>query len=184
MPEKTFDKADLLKFFDESGQEAIVGRVTVVLPPKDLYSESTTERHQVYAETEAMWCERYGFAVLVQRVRSEGLHYLPKIHPLRTERPFQFRYGEGASSAALVRWAAEQADIWRSWVKASASLLGTIDLTRRYDDDLPTQPEPKPDPDPEPGEGQPELTDDNTPTGTSIDNPFGEDGYDHDGVID
>ncbi len=178
MPEKTFDKADLLKFFDESGHEAEVGRLTVVIPVKGLFDETTTERYPIQAETEAVWCERYGFAVLIQRVRCEGLHYLPKIHPLRTERPFQFRYGEGASSAALVRWAAEQAAIWRSWVKASASMLGTIDLTRRYDDDLPTQPEQTSEPE------QPELTDDNMPTGTSIDNPFDDEGNDQDGVID
>lgn len=158
MPEKTFDKADLLKFFDESGHEAVVGKLTVVAPVKGLFDETTTERYPIHAETEAMWCERYGFAVLVQRVRCEGLQYLPKIHPLRMERPFQFRYGEGASSAALVRWAAEQADTWRVWVQASCNLLGTIDLTRRYDD--------------------------NTPTGTTIENPFEDDGYDNDGVID
>ncbi len=176
MPEKTFDKADLLKFFDESGHAATVGKLTVVFPAKDLFGETTTERYLVEAVTTAMWCERYGFAVAVQRVVCDGLHHLPRIHYLRTERPLHFRYGNGGSSAALVRWAMELADEWR--LSVAASIPRILDLTLGSMAPLePGQtsytlvgsdstglgqldPEPKPD---EP------LTDDNRPTGTTID---------------
>ncbi len=121
-----------------------------------------------------MWCERYGFAVVVQRVVCDGLHHLNRNHYLRTERPLHFRYGHGGGSAALMRWAAELADDWRLVV--AASIPPSVDLsappesgqtlyTITTDGATTGWVEPKPD---EP------LTDDNTPTGTSIDDITGD----------
>lgn len=156
MTEKTFDRADLLKFFDEQGHTAIVGRLTVIMPAKDLYSETTTERYPIAAETQSLWCDKYGFAVAIQRVHCEGLYHLPKDHFLRTERPLHFRYGAGATSAELSRWAMGLADDWRNVVGAVAQGIGVLDLT---------QPAPKPEPD-----------EDHDATGETIDDVFGGEG--------
>lgn len=153
MTEKTFDRADLLKFFDEQGHAATVAKLTVIMPVKSLYDETTTERYPIAAETQAMFCEKYGFAVAVQRVACEGLYHLPKDHFLRTEKPLHFRYGAGATSAELSRWAMQLADDWRSTVRAFAP-RETLDLAQRV-------PEPAPD-------------EDHDATGVSIDDPFGD----------
>ncbi len=151
MTEKTFDRADLLRFFDESGHQAAVGKLTVTFPPRDLYSEETKEYYQVEAQTQAFFCERYGFAVAVQSVISDGLHHLPKHHALRGDRPLHFRYG--GTSASLSRWAAQLADDWKLIVRGCIPPY-PIDLR-------PALPEVAPD-------------EDHDATGVSIDNPFGE----------
>lgn len=180
MTEKTFDRADLLKFFDESGQSAIVGKLTVIMPPKDLYSDVTNEHYPIAAETKAFWCDRYGFAVVVQRVNCTGLYHLPHDHTLRTEKPLHFRYGGGATSAELSRWAMGLADEWRTFVRMYMPHW-PVDLRGPVADeatDAPTpaqavaepQSEPKPEPTDKPAD------DDHDATGISIDDVFGEDG--------
>ncbi len=58
MTEKIFDKADLLKFFSETGDDATVGKFTVVAPSRTLFGETETSRLPVEARTEALWCEK------------------------------------------------------------------------------------------------------------------------------
>jgi hypothetical protein len=156
--EKTFDKADLLRFF-VSGEEATVGKITVITPNRTLFGETDTTRYPVAAKTEALWCEKYRLAMLVQSVDfpDGGRAHLPKNHPLRQEPTVQVKYG--GNSAQLVRWAMEMADAWHSvirWMLPS----DPIDLTKRITE--PTEPEAP-------------IDQDHTPTGTSIDDPF-EDG--------
>lgn len=131
--EKTFDKADLVKFFNEVGHPASIGAATVIHPAPTLFGATETKRYPAEAQTIGLWCEKYGFAFLIQRVMwiDGGRDYVApdQEHPLR-ERRTLVRYGDGGSSAQLVRWAAELADAYRAemavWMPVAA-----IDLTRR-----------------------------------------------------
>lgn len=116
--EKTFDKADLLKFFSDAGPDAIVGAFIVISPGKTLYDDEDRTRFQVEARTEALWAEKYGLAFVVQSVEfpDGGRTRLHKDHFLRQDRTAQMRYGNGVSSAILARWALELADEWRRTV--------------------------------------------------------------------
>lgn len=171
-PEKTFDKADLVKFFNEVGHPASIGAATVIHPAPTLFGATETKRYPAEAQTIGLWCEKYGLAFLIQRVMwiDGGRDYVApdQEHPLR-ERRTLVRYGDGGSSAQLVRWAAELADAYRAemavWMPVAA-----IDLTRRIGDDLRTSIAPQPEP-------VPETNDDNTPTGETVDDVFAE----HDG---
>ena len=175
--EKTFDKADLVKFFNEVGHPASIGAATVIHSAPTLFGATETKRYPAEAQTIGLWCEKYGLAFLIQRVMwiDGGRDYVApdQEHPLR-ERRTLVRYGDGGSSAQLVRWAAELADAYREemrlWMPAAA-----IDLTRRIGDDLrdslaATEPEAQtsPEPEPEPATDDP----DSTPTGTTIDDVF------------
>jgi hypothetical protein len=117
--EKTFDKANLLKFFSDAGPNAIVGAFVVITPGKTLYDDEERTRYQVEARTEALWAEKYGLAFVVQSVEfpDGGRTRLPKDHFLRQDRTAQMRYGNGVSSAVLARWAMELADQWRGVVE-------------------------------------------------------------------
>ncbi len=196
-PEKTFDKADLVKFFNEVGQPASIGAATVIHPAPTLFGATETKRYPAEAQTIGLWCEKYGLAFLIQRVMwiDGGRDYVApdQEHPLR-ERRTLVRYGDGGSSAQLVRWAAELADAYREemrvWMPAAA-----VDLTKRIGDgsivedlgygtvhlapgDAQEAGEPEPEPEPEPA---PTVDDpDSTPTGTTIDDVFAE----HDGDSD
>jgi hypothetical protein len=126
--EKTFDRADLLRYFHETERDGLVGRLTVIHPPtvQQLALDQEVEqgearRYPVVCETTALYCERYGFSVVVQRVSwpDGGDQYLPREHPLRVltrERRAITRYG--GSSSQLSRWAAELADAYRQEVTA------------------------------------------------------------------
>jgi hypothetical protein len=126
--EKTFDRADLLRFFHETASDGMVGRVTVVHPPTPAQlsfdqdaSQGEVRRYPVIAETTALYCERYGFSVVVQRVEwpDGGNQYLGRDHPLRTltrDRRVVTRYG--GNSAQLGRWATELADAFKDEVKS------------------------------------------------------------------
>lgn len=107
--EKTFDKADLLRFF-VSGDEAMVGKITVITPSRTLFGETDTMRYPIAAKTEALWCEKYRLALLVQSVDfpDGGRTHLPKNHPLRQDPTVQVKYG--GNSAQLVRWAVGDGD--------------------------------------------------------------------------
>lgn len=187
--EKTFDKADLVKFFNEIGSPASIGSVTVIHPAPTLFGATETKRYPAEAQTIGLWCEKYGFAFLIQRVMwiDGGRDYVApdQEHPMR-ERRTLVRYGDGGSSAQLVRWAAELADAYRAemavWMPVAA-----IDLTRRIAKDgivedwgggtirlVPGDTQEVGEPEPEP---EPEPNDDTTPTNTTIDDVFAE----HDG---
>ena len=124
--EKTFDKADLLRYFLETDGDALVGRFTVIHPPTPQQlafdqeaTKGETTRYPVVAETVGLHCERYGFSVVVQSVLfpDGGHQYLPKHHPLRvldSERRVTLRYG--GTSSQLVRWAVDLAEEWRGEV--------------------------------------------------------------------
>lgn len=185
--EKTFDKADLVKFFNEVGHPASIGAATVIHPAPTLFGATETKRYPAEAQTIGLWCEKYGFAFLIQRVMwiDGGRDYVApdQEHPLR-ERRTLVRYGDGGSSAQLVRWAAELADAYRAEMAAWMP-VAAIDLTRRIGDNAIVEdwgggtmrlvpgaandspPEPEPDP-------EPELNDDTTPTTTTIDDVFAE----------
>ncbi len=90
--EKTFDKADLLRFFCEAEADALVGKFTVIYPPTPTQlafdgdaETGETLRYGVAAETSALYCERYGFSVVIQSVvlPDGGRSTLPKYHPPR-----------------------------------------------------------------------------------------------------
>ncbi len=161
--EKTFDKADLLRFFHEAQNDALVGRFTVIHPPTpqqlafdDTAETGETVRYPVAAETTALHCERYGFAVVLQSVvfPDGGDQYLPKDATLRTlVRSERVITRNGGSSAQLVRWATELADEWRTQV---AYWIPATPIDRRR----PSQ-----------------RTDDNTPTGETVDDVLAQ----HDG---
>jgi hypothetical protein len=155
---KTFDNADLLKFFADA---ATVGRLTVITPSRTLFGETEATRYPIEAKTEALWCEKYALAFVVQSVNfpDGGRTHLAKEHPLRQEPTVHVRYGSGGGSGSLVRWATELADNWSSAVKWWLP-TEQIDLTKRITER--TEPEAT-------------IDQDHTPTGTSIDDPF-EDG--------
>lgn len=191
--EKTFDKADLVKFFNEVGHPASIGAATVIHSAPTLFGATETKRYPAEAQTIGLWCEKYGLAFLIQRVMwiDGGRDYVApdQDHPLR-ERRTLVRYGDGGSSAQLVRWAAELADAYRAemavWMPVAA-----IDLTRRIAKDgivedwgsgtvrlspgdaEDAQPQPEPEPQ------APETNDDNTPTGETVDDVLAE--HDNDG---
>lgn len=138
--EKTFDRADLLRFFLETDRDALVGRLVVIHPlspsqltfGEDAAGQGETRRYPVIAETIALYCERYGFSILVQQVLwpDSGDQYLPQGHPLRNltrDRRVQTRYG--GTAAQLARWAIDSADEFRAEV-AAAIPTAAIDLTR------------------------------------------------------
>lgn len=126
MPEKTFDRADLLRYFHETDRDGLAGRLTVIHPPSPQQlafdqeaTQGETRRYPVVCETTALYCERYGFSVVVQQVTwpDGGDQYLPRDHPLRAltrERRALTRYG--GTSSQLSRWAAELADNYREEV--------------------------------------------------------------------
>lgn len=187
--EKTFDKADLVKFFNEVGHPASIGAATVIHSAPTLFGATETKRYPAEAQTIGLWCEKYGLAFLIQRVMwiDGGRDYVApdQDHPLR-ERRTLVRYGDGGSSAQLVRWAAELADAYRAemavWMPVAA-----IDLTRRIAKDgivedwgsgtVRLTPGDAEDTEPEPTASEPEgdVDDpDHAPTGTTIDDVFGE----------
>lgn len=142
--EKTFDKADLLRYFLKTDGDALVGKFTVIHPPTPQQlafdqeaTKGETTRYPVVAETVGLHCERYGFSVVVQSVLfpDGGHQYLPKHHPLRvldSERRVTLRYG--GTSSQLVRWAVELAEEWRGEVTGVMPVLA-IDRTRRIGDE-------------------------------------------------
>ncbi len=142
--EKTFDKADLLRFYHEDGSEAMVGKFAVIHPPTPQQlafdqeaTKGETTRYPVIAETVGLYCERYGFSVVMQSVvfPDGGNQYLPKLLPLRVlagEHRTIIRYG--GSAAQLVRWATELADEWRDEVTGAMPVLA-IDRTKRIGDE-------------------------------------------------
>ena len=120
--EKTFDKAELIKFYDDGGDHpdkaAEVGTFTVITPG-DLYGPKR-EVFPVLAITRGLHCERYGFAVVLRTVAFPlgGDHHLDKYHPLRSVDRVDPHIEYGARSAAqLVRLAVGIADDWRETVK-------------------------------------------------------------------
>lgn len=193
--EKTFDKADLVKFFNEVGHPASIGAATVIHPAPTLFGATEMKRYPAEAQTIGLWCEKYGIAFLIQRVMwiDGGRDYVApdQEHPLR-ERRTLVRYGDGGSSAQLMRWAAELADAYRAemaeWMPVAA-----IDLTKRIADEAIRNIQAEVDkltdiysvgdgatevsdsdvtPDPAP------TNDDNTPTGETIDDVLAEDDED------
>ena len=200
--EKTFDKADLLRYFLETDGDALVGKFTVIHPPTPQQlafdqeaTKGETTRYPVVAETAGLHCERYGFSVVVQSVilPDGGHQYLPKHHPLRVltnERRVTLRYG--GTSSQLVRWAVDLAEEWRGEVGYAVPKLA-IDRTAGAKDGIvedwgsgtlrlvpgPTPiPEPEPEPEPAtPAAAEPEVDvddPDHAPTGTTIDDVFAE----------
>lgn len=120
MPQQlTFDKADLVRFFYEAGIHAQVGKFTVIIPKKDLFGDHERKLCPIEALTTALWCEKYGFAVVIQQIDfpEGGKNYLATDHPLRQERRINMRYGDGGSSAELVRWVTALADTWRTEIE-------------------------------------------------------------------
>lgn len=187
--EKTFDRADLLRFFHETDHDALVGRLVVIhpLPPTQLafdqdFAVGETRRYPVMAETTALYCERYNISIVLQTVSypDGGDMYLPDDHPLReATRRVTTRYG--GTSAQLGRWATELADAYRREV---ADLLpaSPIDLVARLnarqDDHGPLHanvrcilPEPEPEPEDErkAEEPEPEPDPDHNATGETMD---------------
>ena len=165
--EKTFDRADLLRFFHETEHAALVGKLTVIYPPTPQQlafdqdaTQGETTRYGVAAETVALYCERYSFSVVIHSVDlpAGGRGALPKHHPLRMlaqERRTVTRYG--GTSAQLVRWAAELADEWKAEVQYALPAQA-IDLRKRGDD--------------------PAGADDSAPTGEMIDDVLAQHGGD------
>jgi hypothetical protein len=153
--EKVFDKADLLRFFVSEAEETTVGKFTVITPSRTLFGETDTNRYPVVAKTVAYWCERYGLALLVQSVvfPDGGYTYLPKSHPLRG-RP-QVHVSHERSSAALARWALDEAEVWQM-VVAGFMPTEPLDLTQRE------------------REPEAQIDEDHTPTGQSVDDMFGD----------
>ena len=146
--EKTFDRADLLRFFHETGRDALVGRITVIhpLPPTQLaldqdFAVGETRRYSVMAETTALYCERYNISIILQTVAypDGGDLYLADDHPLRAvARRVTTRYG--GTSAQLSRWANELADEYRQEVAGllpTATINLATRLNARRDDDGP-----------------------------------------------
>ena len=187
-PRKTFDKADLLTFLTETDDEAAVGTFVVIRPSPTLFGETENTTHEVQAITEAFWCERYQLALVIQRARvtGGGANALPAHHPLavahrsgKSEPRVNMRYG--GTSSQLVRWAVELAEEWRGEVGYALPKIA-IDRTADAKDGIvdswadgslhfvpgPTHAEPEP---------QPEMNDDTTPTGETVDDVFAE----HDG---
>lgn len=143
--EKTFDRADLLRFFYETDSDGLVGRLTVIhpLPLAQLafdqdYAATETRRYPIVAATTALHCERYSLTVVIQHVvwPDGGDQYLPSEHELRTPAYRQRRVTTrlGGTSARLSRWVADLADAFRQEV-ADLIPAGAIDLARRQDDD-------------------------------------------------
>lgn len=139
--EKTFDRADLLRFFYETERDALAGSITVIHPPTPQQlafdqeaTQGETRRYPVLAETTGLYCERYGFSVIFQELvwPDGGDQYLAKDDPLRAlsrERRVITRYG--GTSSQLVRWAAELADIWREEVTTLLPAAAIDILSRR-----------------------------------------------------
>jgi len=198
--EKTFDKADLLRFFLETDGDALVGRFTVIHPPTPQQlafdqeaTKGETTRYPVVAETVGLHCERYGFSVVVQSVLfpDGGHQYLPKHHPLRvldSERRVTLRYG--GTSSQLVRWAVELAEEWRGEVGYAVPKV-PIDRTAGAKDGIVEDwgsgtlrivPQEAAEPEPEPTANAivNPVDPDYAPTGTTIDDVFAE----HDGESD
>lgn len=174
--EKTFDRADLLRFFHETERDGLAGRLTVIHPPTPQQlafdqeaSQGETRRYPVICETTALYCERYGFSVLVQQVSwpDGGDEYLPREHPLRTltrERRALTRYG--GTSSQLSRWAAELADAYRREIAdcIPAAPLDLLALRNARHEDAGPQPAPQPEP-----ETQSEPDPDHDATGETVD---------------
>ena len=97
----------------------------------------------VEAETTCLWCEKYHFAVVVRKVimPSQARKLFPQDHILRTRQQAEVHYG--SSSAEMVRWAVDQANTWQDLLKWSIPSQ-TFDL-------------------------RPSQTDDNRPTGVTVD---------------
>ena len=160
--EKTFDKADLLRFFYEAEEEAVIGKFTVIHPPTPTQlafdqdaDQGEVQKCPVAAETTALYCDRYGFAVVLQTVGfpGGGSHFLPKGHALRSmAKEGRVITRHGGTSAQLVRWATGLAEEWRNTVGYCVP-LAPIDLRRK-----------------------PGRTDDNMPTGETVDDVFAQHG--------
>jgi hypothetical protein len=176
--EKTFDKADLLRFFHDADHDATVGKFTVIHPPSpaqlafDREAETgETIRYPVVAQTTALYCDRYDFSLCVQSVifTDGGNQYLPKDEPLRvlaSQRRVTTRYG--GTSAQLVRWAVELAEEWRSMVRYALPLEPIDRRVQRSN-----------------GRGNGRSADpDHTPTGETIDDVFREHNTDDTGAED
>lgn len=174
-PPKTFDRADLVKFFNDAGYHATVGRFKVIRPSRTLFGETESSIHSVEAETVGLWCEAYKFAIVIQSVRfpDGGFADLSPDSPLRQERKVTIRYGDGGSSAQLVRWVGNLADEFREEIRAAVPTQ-PIDLTGPVESPFvqilsaatTTLSDPEPDPEPE----QPDAGDeDHSGTGTTID---------------
>lgn len=145
--EKTFDRADLLRYFHETERDGLVGRLTVIHPPTPqqlAFDQEATQgevrRYPVVCETTALYCERYGFSVVVQQVTwpDGGDQYLGHDHPLRVltrERRAITRYG--STSSQLSRWASELADAFRDEVAGCipADPLDLLALRRARQED-------------------------------------------------
>ena len=198
--EKTFDKADLLRFYLETDGDALVGKFSVIHPPTPQQlafdqeaTKGETTRYPVVAETVGLHCERYGFSVVVQSVifPDGGHQYLPKHHPLRvldSDRRVTLRYG--GSSSQLVRWAVDLAEEWRGEVGYAVPKVA-IDRTAGARDGIVEDwghgtmrvvpDDEQADVEPEPESAAPVAADDpdSTPTGTTIDDVFAE--HDNDG---
>ena len=177
-PRKTFDKADLLTFLTETGDEATVGSFTVIRPSLTLFGETESTTHEVQAITEAFWCEGYQLALVIQRARvcDGGANALPLHHPLavahrtgKSEPRVNMRYG--GTSSQLVRWAAELADTWRGEIAALVP-VAPIDWTKRGEEEEESAALVTAEPEPPTEQIAEELAapdDDHTPTGESID---------------
>lgn len=187
MPQaKTFDRADLMRFFCESGDASMIGRFRVIFPAAipSLFGETETKIYPVQAETIALWCERYRFAIVVQKIvfPDGGDNMLPREHPLLQEKRVTVRYGDGGSSSWLVRWVAELADAFREEMRGHVPR--TIDLTSPYAAVAHGQPQAEVQPDAGDAGDQvaaeddvaAQIDDDHTPTGTSIDDMLGDEG--------
>lgn len=187
--EKTFDRADLLRFFHETDRDALVGRLVVIhpLPPTQLafdqdFAVGETRRYPVMAETTALYCERYNISIVLQTVSypDGGDLYLPDDHPLReVARRVTTRYG--GTSAQLSRWATELADAYRREV-ADLLPISPIDLVARLnarqDDQYDPSPQhvnarrvlPEPEDERKPEEpAEPEQDPDHNATGETMD---------------
>lgn len=184
MPQpKTFDRADLVRFFYDHGRDAEVGRFTVIKPSPTLFGQTENLRYPVEAQTTAYWCERYALCIVVQAVcfPDGGASYFGSDHALRQGRRVTVRNGDGGSSAELVRWVMELADEWRDEVSERVP-VAAIDLRAHVpgtetaessegDNAAPAEPSaetPAADPDAT-------IDDDHTPTGTSIDDVLNDD---------
>lgn len=123
MPQpKTFDRADLLRFFVETGEDALAGGFTVIQPSPTLFGETETKTYDVYAGTVAYHCERYGLTIVEQRASASGggHKHLPEDHPLRRlcDEGARLFVQRGGTSAYLARWVTGMADQFRAEVAA------------------------------------------------------------------